>query len=188
MIHGSRTPDIGVQSRHAERASLTSDSTPPPEVRVAFWLWITTAILTAIGTAAGVALARAVTAAGTRPHDAAAGAAGGAATAAVVTAALVGLVVIAAQVLLAIHLRRGRRWARTGLTVLGVVGVLTSVLGALGSTPGAGDPEILRTGATVISVLAVVRVLLVVPAVVLPFRARAATYLRSGEASATTRT
>lgn len=162
--------------------------TPPPEPRevtTSFWLWIAAVVVGLIGAVVSFLQVGSVT--DQIDGGAAAGAGSGLdpgtlssiVTASLVVGAVLGLVLVALEVLFAVFMRRGRNWARIVLAVFGIIGVLFTLGGLFSaSTTVIGGQEIV-TRSGISTVLSVVQALLVVAAVVMFFRPPANAYFRA---------
>lgn len=97
-------------------------------------------------------------------------------TVSVVVGAILGLLLVALQLLFAVFMRRGRNWARIVLTVFGALGVLGTLIGLAGGTSTTINGQTVQTGSVAGTILSLVQAVVIVVAVVLFFRPRATTY------------
>ncbi|WP_127783445.1 hypothetical protein [Rhodococcus sp. X156] len=138
--------------------------TVPADVDKAWKLWLASIVIGLIGTVVGLLatdrdkLKQDLIAEGSAPADVDA-----VVNATVVSIAVIGLIILALQLLFVFKMRAGRNWARIVLTVLGVVGVLSSVFS-------------LSQGSGLAAVVNLVSAVVVVAAIVLMYRPAAKAY------------
>lgn len=128
--------------------------TVPDDVDKAWKLWLTSIVVGLLGTVVGLlftdrdALKQDLLEQGNAPSDV-----DTIVTATVVTIAVVGLIILALQLFFVFKMRAGRNWARIVLTVLGVIGVLSSVFTL---TQGSGLAAVVNLVSAVVVVAAIV--------------------------------
>ncbi|MBV9729768.1 MAG: hypothetical protein JO309_10285 [Pseudonocardiales bacterium] len=118
----------------------------PKEVEISFWLWIATFVLGVVGSIIAYNQVRAETIDRALAQNPAVdqSTVESVTTAAFVIGIVVGLLVVAAELVFMFLMRGGRNWARIVLAVLGGVGVLFGLMGlAIGMGSGIGVLQLL---------------------------------------------
>lgn len=163
-------------------ASGRAPAPPPPEVRAAFWLWLTAAALGVAGAAVTLVDTRALVdremiRAGDDPLTARLLEA--ILTRTVVVVVVVGLVSALLHVSFAVLMRRGHGWARTVLAVLGTAAIVSAIRQTATAATMQARVDVGDTTDALSLVLLGVQALLLLAAVVLFFRPRANHHYRT---------
>lgn len=123
--------------------------TRPKEVEISFWLWIGTIVLGLIGSLPILIQfdelrAQAINQALAQDPTLDRSAIESITTGALVVGAVIGLLLVIAQIIFVFLMRGGRNWARIVLAVLGGLAVLAALIGVAGTTGAMGAGSLLQ--------------------------------------------
>ncbi|MDQ4021925.1 MAG: hypothetical protein M3257_09970 [Actinomycetota bacterium] len=123
--------------------------TPPKEVEISFWLWISTIVLGLVGSVPiffqfDQLRAQAINQALANDPTLDRSTIESVTTGALVAGAVIGLLLVVAQLLFVFLMRGGRNWARIVLAVLGGLVVLFGLIGFAGTTGAMGAGSLLQ--------------------------------------------